>query len=60
MDNNKKIDRIKASADKVITVNPFKEDTIGWTIAQMTLIANGYYTYTDGKTKEKVFIEGRK
>ena len=51
-----KIQTIKSKADKVISLSELTEGTMLYKIAKAMINAHGYYTYTQMRTNEKIFV----
>jgi len=50
------IAEIKSMADRIITLSEIKEGTLLHEIASVKVNYNGYYTYTDIETDERIFV----
>ena len=48
---------IKAQADRIRLLSDIPKNTLLGRIATATIKEVGYYTYVDGTTKEKIFVE---
>ena len=52
-----KTEQVKAKADKVISFSDLPFGTLISNIAKAMIKEHGFYTYTDMRTNEKIFVQ---